>query len=44
MSEEVSDEVLSDVVGSLEETCDDELFDDDEEDELLDEDEDDGGL
>lgn len=43
MSEEVSDEVLSDVVGSLEETCDDELFDD-EEDELLDEDEDDGEL
>ena len=43
MSEEVSDEVLSEVVGSLEETCDDELFDDDE-DELLDEDEDDGEL
>ena len=43
MSEEVSDEVLSEVVGSLEETCDDELFDD-EEDELLDEDEDDGEL
>ena len=43
MSDEVSDEVLSEDVGSLDETCDDELLDEDEE-ELLDEDEDDGEL